>query len=58
VQIVEAHARLAATVYATDSSATRFVVVFGSGLTRTQARKQLAVVRRRGASGETHLARF
>jgi hypothetical protein len=49
------HSRLDAQVFRSHQ---RFVVLFASGLTEAQAKKQLARVRRAGAPKTTSISRF
>jgi serine/threonine protein kinase len=55
-EIRKSHARLDPGVFSAGSN--RFLVVFGSGLTEPQAKRQLQRVRKAGAPGGSYISRF
>jgi hypothetical protein len=57
-EIRKAHSRIDAKVFQSNGAATRFVVVFATGLSEAQARRQLARSRRSGAPRGTYVTRF
>jgi hypothetical protein len=56
--IRQKHPALDARVYAPDLNGRRYMVLFGTGLTETQAKRQLDQVRRGGGPRDSYISRF
>jgi eukaryotic-like serine/threonine-protein kinase len=57
-EIRERHPALDARVYAPDGNGRRYMVLFATGLTETQAKRQLDQVRRDGGPRDSYISRF